>query len=1147
MKKILSLIISLSIILSCCCFYTSTVWAEGAFDSFTSTDALWHLGVAGATSSTTNYNDMNYVCQPFVPSNSQMTGAKIGLNLTTLNATLHIEVATTPGGTPLASGDTSINSKGNGFNWYTANLDRELTLTAGQRYYMTVYLASRTNASVCVIHGGSISDTNNSARLWQVASGTTPQFDTATGMAIAFQIVSPINEAIFESFDATDALWHLGVKGVDSSFPNYAEMNFVCQPFVPSSNQMVGAKIGLNLTTLNATLHIEISTTPGGTPLASGNTAITSKGNGFNWYNAYLDQKLIVNPAHRYYMTVYLSSRSHGSVCVIHGGSVSDTNNSALLWQVSSGTQVKYTTPTGAAIAFQIVGSAAFTECNGTTSLYHLSVSGATSDSYTNYNEMRYVSQPFVPETADMYGASVSLLLTTGTATLRIEVSATPGGTPIASGESSITSVGNRAAYYTVYFNNKATLTPYSTYYLTCYFTKCPTYAIGIVCGNDVGTNNATHPTYIKAMNGSSFSSGSNNVIIGFKILTHSKDIFMIYDGENLNGVRSAYNTDISLSNLSTEGGTGLRLDFSSPKGQSANVGGMVSIADGPLNLTGYDTVMFDLFVEKTISGTHHLQINFATTGEDGFNTTINISNTQAGWHTYKLKTASIPEDVDADWSNINNLRFTWFNHSQISTTTCFVIDNVYMTNAIEYGDIDKNGRKDASDALQALKTSVGSVSLSAEQKTLADVSGEGNITAWDAMLILKYSVGASKSFPVEKPEFTDPTYGFKDTISQEVLCNYLARSVTISQNGVSLDKTSYITDFILNTGAKYVSRMACVWLPSVNDYNTYNEQKAFIDDLHSKDPFVVLEACVFETTWTGVETIPIPAYVFEAFGLPVETRNFSYSAMCFPDGTGVNHWANDQSLPDITQIETQMFFYYRSCEYIKIGYEALHMGQVMQTGAHDVDFACWTNLIAKIRAFAKDNARRGMVIINGHTHGILGNDGVLLFDFHSYPARLVADGTVKRGPTESNPQKAYFVEGHGDSIYGNSLGGVTYSGWKCDSLPYYVEIDNWGNDASIIHDPTKDANGVTIWGMDEISWFCSQPKSYREEFLRYAYDWVKNKTSGDGFFCMPGERTANKYDVNGNIIDRWYYSYDSRNHSKGLDDEAVIKAIWNG
>jgi hypothetical protein len=58
-----------------------------------------------------------------------------------------------------------------------------------------------------------------------------------------------------------------------------------------------------------------------------------------------------------------------------------------------------------------------------------------------------------------------------------------------------------------------------------------------------------------------------------------------------------------------------------------------------------------------------------------------------------------------------------------------------------------------------------------------------------------------------------------------------------------------------------------------------------------------------------GVESLTIPAYVFEAFGLPASPRNFNYSAMLFPDGKFVGHWTGngpDASVPDLTQQEAQ-------------------------------------------------------------------------------------------------------------------------------------------------------------------------------------------------------------------------------------------------
>jgi hypothetical protein len=200
--------------------------------------------------------------------------------------------------------------------------------------------------------------------------------------------------------------------------------------------------------------------------------------------------------------------------------------------------------------------------------------------------------------------------------------------------------------------------------------------------------------------------------------------------------------------------------------------------------------------------------------------------------------------------------------------------------------------------------------------------------------------------------------------------------------------------------------------------------------------------------------------------------------------------------------------------------------------------------LLTMIREFAYDHARRGFVFINAHTHGLLGLDGVLLFDFHMYPSRPMADGSQQAHfPTEDDPQRATFQAGHSDSIYGKSKGGMTYSGWECESLPYLVELDNYGDDAAALHVP-KPAD-MRTWGMDEITWYANQPEWYRAEFLEYAYDWVMNEAEGDGFFAMPGQRVARIYDEDNNVLQWQYYAYSSKNHKDGNDDEEIIKEIW--
>ena len=65
-----------------------------------------------------------------------------------------------------------------------------------------------------------------------------------------------------------------------------------------------------------------------------------------------------------------------------------------------------------------------------------------------------------------------------------------------------------------------------------------------------------------------------------------------------------------------------------------------------------------------------------------------------------------------------------------------------------------------------------------------------------------------------------------------------------------------------------------------------------------------------------------------------------------------------------------------------------------------------------------------------------------------------------------------------------------------------------------------------------EIGWFGRQPEAYRNEWLVYAYDWVR-KTDPNGFFQLPLRRFE-------------HYSA-SMSPPKGKRQEETIKAIWAG
>jgi hypothetical protein len=171
------------------------------------------------------------------------------------------------------------------------------------------------------------------------------------------------------------------------------------------------------------------------------------------------------------------------------------------------------------------------------------------------------------------------------------------------------------------------------------------------------------------------------------------------------------------------------------------------------------------------------------------------------------------------------------------------------------------------------------------------------------------------------------------------------------------------------------------------------------------------------------------------------------------------------------------------------------------------------------------------MVLCDSHVpSGGLVREGRLLMDFHSFPLR------IKEVPDK--PQEAILQVGFSDSIYGRSKGGLTFSGWKCERLPYLVEIDNWG----VSKQPGKaKAGGIWVWGYDEISWFANQSKQYRSDWLQYAWDWVR-KTDANGFLQMPGSRTVRS------PLDkrRWYFANNpSPAVPDGLGDEEAIRAIW--
>jgi len=374
--------------------------------------------------------------------------------------------------------------------------------------------------------------------------------------------------------------------------------------------------------------------------------------------------------------------------------------------------------------------------------------------------------------------------------------------------------------------------------------------------------------------------------------------------------------------------------------------------------------------------------------------------------------------------------------------------------------------------------------------------------------------------------------YDFRQTISRDVLDNYLSRA--ISMEGL-LNGRGDLDDNIRMlgaVGAKYIGRSICLWGGEANLLQNLQRAKEQLPNVHATDPEMILEACIFEIVTSDVELVPVPDWAFAALGQPVEKRNFRYAAMLYPQGLRRDKWGIGASVPDVSQAETQLWFYFLAKSYIDLGFEGIHWGQMEIMDQNDRDLAHYALVFTLVRAYAENHARRGMVLCNAHVpSGGLVRNGQLLLDFHAFPLRIME--------VPDRPEEAILKAGFSDSIYGRSKGGRTFSGWQCEHLPYLVELDNWG--ASKQPGQAR-AGGFWVWGYDEITWFAQQSKQYRSSWLRYAWNWVR-QADPNGYLEMPGGRTmASPLDHR-----RWYSANTaSRAVPDGLGDEEAIREIWN-
>ena len=423
------------------------------------------------------------------------------------------------------------------------------------------------------------------------------------------------------------------------------------------------------------------------------------------------------------------------------------------------------------------------------------------------------------------------------------------------------------------------------------------------------------------------------------------------------------------------------------------------------------------------------------------------------------------------------------------------------------------------------------------------------------AVVLLSHFIIGSAGLPAstQPPKSAGPTFDknsafyFDGAISRQTLENYLDHAITMGYflvpgrpEGYQFPYRDDDVRMIRNLGAKFIGRAIYRWgeESKLGDPAFLEYAKKMVDAVHAADPEVVFQGCLFEQVVVLMANkLKIPAWVFVDFGLPVEDRTFTRAAIIKREGRPDKSGGRG-GVPIINNLETRLWFYYLAVSFINIGCEALHLGQVGLIGADDKDLKVYAEFLAKVRTYAKLHARRHLVLMDGHVpSGGMVKDGVSLLDINSFPMRIKA---VPGKTVPGKPQEAILEVGHLDAIFKRSKGCISPSGWRCDSLPYLVEFDNFGRGPS---PNVADPKSIFCWGWDEISWFAQQPEEYRNRWLVYAHNCFK-QTDPNGHLQMPGTRMIS---CPNETLRSYFANTKSKTCPVGYSQEETIKRIWSG
>jgi hypothetical protein len=118
-----------------------------------------------------------------------------------------------------------------------------------------------------------------------------------------------------------------------------------------------------------------------------------------------------------------------------------------------------------------------------------------------------------------------------------------------------------------------------------------------------------------------------------------------------------------------------------------------------------------------------------------------------------------------------------------------------------------------------------------------------------------------------KKNSLTNPSstgsgqYAFDKKIMKPVLENYLSKAITMQNLLTGQGDFDDNLRMLKHIEAKYIGRSVCQWGDETDLMKNFEIEKDLAQKVHTMDPGIILEACIFEIVSTRINQVSVPGW----------------------------------------------------------------------------------------------------------------------------------------------------------------------------------------------------------------------------------------------------------------------------------------------